>query len=290
MLYADLTQKITQWAGDRKDIRLAVVIGSRARVEKPADMWSDLDLLLFTTNPEIYLLDASWLQELGVYHVTFLEPTAVGEFVERRVLFDAGIDVDFVPFPMNVLEGNLLPELSGVLQRGFRVLVDKDAWSSNLASLVHNEQPDTRIYQLPKEEAFLQLVNDFLYHAVWTAKKLCRGELWTAKMCCDGYMKRQLLQMAEWNHQAIQDGVDTWHEGRFFDSWADPTMLTELRKSFAVYDVDSVWKAVMGTVDIFERLSQAFAGCLAYEYPSDTHEYVVELLRRYRAHSDMSEE
>jgi hypothetical protein len=40
--------------------RAALVVGSRARTDHPADRWSDLDLLLFTTAPDAYAADDPW--------------------------------------------------------------------------------------------------------------------------------------------------------------------------------------------------------------------------------------
>ncbi|WDL97060.1 aminoglycoside 6-adenylyltransferase [Alicyclobacillus sp. ALC3] len=281
--YDALVERIVQWAVRGDDIRLVVIIGSRARTDRPADLWSDLDLLVFTTNPDLYLSSTTWLSEFGEHHLTFLESTAVGDFVERRVLFDDGLDVDFIPLPMNVIEGDVVPEMSGVLQRGYRVLVDKDGFRSKLedaAGVAKDFEVSAPI--MPTDASFLHLANDFLYHAVWSAKKLCRGELWTARMCCDGLMKRQLLQMMEWHHQACIGLLDTWHEGRFLDSWADPSVLNDVRQSFCVYDVDSVWTALLTTVDVFGGLGKKLAGQLRYEYPTDAHDYVVSLLQGYR--------
>lgn len=284
LTYDILIERILQWAEGRVDIRLVVVIGSRARRDKPADVWSDLDLVLFTTDPAVYLSDSSWLTELGVFHLTFLEPTAVGAFVERRVLFDGGLDVDFIPLPTYVVQGDVPSEMSGVLQRGYRVLIDKDGLSRKLQSASEGSKDSGNpTSQQPSEASFLHVVNDFLYHAVWSAKKLCRRELWTAKMCCDGFMKRQLLQMMEWHHQASAGADDIWHEGRFLDSWADPFVLRKLRTSFASYEVDSVWTALETSVDVFGILGREFAEQVGYEYPTDAHQYVVGLLQTYRA-------
>jgi len=48
---------------------------------------------------------------------------------------------------------------------------------------------DTYAAHPPAQDEFLDLINDFWYHTVWTAKKLRRGELWTAQGCSDSYMK-----------------------------------------------------------------------------------------------------
>lgn len=55
--YADLEQHIHQWALTRADIQAAIIVGSRARIEHPADDFSDLDLILLTTNTDLYGTD-----------------------------------------------------------------------------------------------------------------------------------------------------------------------------------------------------------------------------------------
>lgn len=74
-----------------------------------------------------------------------------------------------------------------------RVLLDKDGKLIQFRALISSIEISSSYP--PTHSKFLETVNDFLYHAVWTAKKLQRGELWTAKTYSDDYMKRLLLQM-----------------------------------------------------------------------------------------------
>ena len=86
---------IAVWARSRDDVRAAVVVGSQARSDAPADRWSDLDVLLFVDDPERLAEDSAWVENFGSPVLTFLEPAAFGERVERRVLYETGEDVDF---------------------------------------------------------------------------------------------------------------------------------------------------------------------------------------------------
>jgi aminoglycoside 6-adenylyltransferase len=83
-------------------------------------------------------------------------------------------------------------------------------------------------------------VSDFWYHALWTARKLRRGEVFTAKACCDGRMKWILIRMLEWH----AGDRDTWHDGRFLEEWADPRAITELCDAYARYDAADVERAL----------------------------------------------
>jgi aminoglycoside 6-adenylyltransferase len=55
--YSQLEQNFVAWAGDRADIRAALVVGSRARREPPPDEWSDLDFILYAADPAVYAAD-----------------------------------------------------------------------------------------------------------------------------------------------------------------------------------------------------------------------------------------
>jgi aminoglycoside 6-adenylyltransferase len=280
--YQQLLDRFVAWARTQPDIRAAIVLGSRARTDRPADEWSDLDLLIITRDPSPLLSQTDWLEQLGTPWLTFLEPTAVGGATERRVLFAGGLDVDFSPFPVELVRqfaaAGMPPEVAGVLRRGMRFVLDKDGLAASL-----KVPPDERPAPLPPtQDRFLNLVNDFWYHAVWVAKKLRRGELWTAHMCCDGYMKRLLLIMIEWHAGAISDWrADTWHNGRFLEQWADPRAVDELRHAFAHYDMADVQRALLASMDLFRWLATETAGRLGYPYPTSADQHVTALVQLY---------
>jgi aminoglycoside 6-adenylyltransferase len=57
MNYTDLERNFTAWAYAQHDLRVAIIVGSRARSDPPPDIWSDLDLIVFTTDMEKYAAD-----------------------------------------------------------------------------------------------------------------------------------------------------------------------------------------------------------------------------------------
>jgi aminoglycoside 6-adenylyltransferase len=141
-----------------------VIIGSRARTDHLADEWSDLDIVLFVTNPQAYIDSAGWVKQIGEPCLTFVERTP-GEGWERRVLFDAGLDADFAINPAQWLEhmatNTIPPDMADVLRRGTRSLVDKDG---HLAQIAQRPLPAASPFQHPTEAEFLNVVNDFWYH------------------------------------------------------------------------------------------------------------------------------
>jgi aminoglycoside 6-adenylyltransferase len=151
------------------------------------------------------------------------------------------------------------------------VLIDRDGSAARMVAAVGPAPPR----QPPSAAEFLELVNDFLYHAVWTAKKIRRGELWTALRCCDADMKSQLRRMLEWHAQA-SGSADTWHRGRFLERWADPRALEDLRSAFARYDDADLRRALLATLDLFRWLAQEVAAILGFAYPSEADARMME--------------
>ena len=128
-----------QWAQEQSDIRAVLIIGSRGREDHPADQWADLDLLFVTTDPYRFLTRTDWLDHLGVPWLTYVEDDA--GVLERRVLFEGGVDVDFIPLSFDLIEKmigvDLLP-LEDVILPGIRILLDKDG----LADVFHTARAE----------------------------------------------------------------------------------------------------------------------------------------------------
>ncbi|HOU12046.1 MAG TPA: aminoglycoside 6-adenylyltransferase [Anaerolineae bacterium] len=279
--YEHLIRRFVWWAQNEDNVRAALVIGSRARVDHPADEWSDLDIIILAHDPEPYWAATDWLHNVGGPWLTFVEPLPIGNGFERRVLFEGGLDVDFVPNPVapfrRMLDEGHLGGLADLIHRGVRFLVDKEGFAEQLARIPAALPP----YQPPAESEFLNLVHDFWYHTVWTAKKLRRGELWTAKSCCDSYLKQLLRQMLEWHTRAHQnEAVNTWMRGRFLEEWADARAVAALPAIFAHYDEADVWRALQATMELFHWLALETAKALGYAYPAFGEERATETVGR----------
>jgi aminoglycoside 6-adenylyltransferase len=223
------------------------------------------------------------MENVGEALLTFLEPTSTGDDTERRVLFKGMLDIDFAIIPkakaQKLLKRKISPEIANVFGRGVRVLLDKDGLMAQLLSRV--PPSESLVPHVPTKDEFIQVVSDFLHHAVWTTKKLQRGELWTAKACCDGYMKRLLLQMIEWHFHATDKGKrDVWFSGRFLEEWAEPRILEGLSGVFAHYDLEDVKNALLATMDMFCCVAIETAEKLEYVYPSETDERVTDWVRK----------
>jgi aminoglycoside 6-adenylyltransferase len=273
--------RVRSWAEDQADVRGVVLVGSQARDDPGADEWSDVDVVIVSTDAERYLGSTDWLQEFGPFEITVVEGTAVGDYFERRVLFTSGLDVDVTVLTPSVLDAAMtIPEVADVRRRGFRVLVDKDEivtrTERDLAPLAALE------LKLPTAVEFEHATSDFWYHTVWAAKKLARGERWVATRSVNCYLSELLLRALEWQARLVAER-DTWHQGRFLERWAEPTAVIQLRDAFAPYEDDGVQRALAASMDLFRNLTVEIAHRLHFPYPADADRFASEYVADLRA-------
>lgn len=276
--YEKFKQTFVSWAQSTDDIRAAFMVGSRARKDHVADEWSDMDIIMYTRNPEKYLAKQDWLKELGDVRTSFVYQTAGGD-PECLTLFEDGRQVDFVVHGMDKLEyivqNRITPDN---FYRGVKVLVDKEHIADCiLPDGVYAPEEGNRV----TEEAFQTAVNMFWFVALYTAKQILRNELWVVKER-DHDMKGLLLQMTEWHEKTVHgEDYDTWHAGRFLYEWAGKETLDELKNTFGHYNKEDSWKALSATISLFQRLSHDVAQRKKFDYPDELEHCVMEWIHNY---------
>src|SRR5690554_449898 len=291
VLYEELIERFTQWARTKADIRLSLIVGSRARCDHPADSWADLDIMTFTTNPKTYLSQTDWMTEMGNVWVKTRHHTATNE-AEWLVTYEGGVDVDFVfsscpktrwrimlwltrnfPSLRHFIPRKVthyLQSAAQTIRRGVRVLIDKDNIASSMLDFIGSFKA---IPQPPTQTRFMELVEYFWCMAEKTAKKICRGEFYVACSWCNYLHQTAVLPMLEWHTCSRRDwSCDTWHEGRFLEEWADKRAIDGLKKAFPHYDEGDIRSSLMAMIDLFRWLSKETAKQLAYPYPLEIDE------------------
>jgi aminoglycoside 6-adenylyltransferase len=270
LTYEDLIERYTRWAEAEPDIRAALILGSQARDDHPADEWSDLDVLVFACHPEQFIRSSTWATALAPTWLTFFERTGDGKSWERRTLYEGGLDVDVAIDPVEMLDGmlkELPPDAADILRRGVKVLVDKDGLLAQVKDL---SLPEAPLFQKPTPEQFANAVSDFWYHALWSAKHLRRGELWWGKSGSDMHLKGLLKDMLEWHAHAFRGNkFDTWLRGRFLEEWADPRAVEQLKRTFGHYDLGDIARSLRATMDLYRWLEDETAARWGYPCPRE---------------------
>lgn len=268
--YERLIDRFVAWATEEPGIRAAMIVGSRAREDRPADRWSDLDLIVFADDPASYIDSVAWLEFIGEPVITLVEGTAVGTWRERRVLFAGAVDVDFAFVPATFLEALPMaseddPQFLGpasVVRRGYRILLDRDGvLEPQLRRMAATKPPPP---ERPTPQMLEETLNDFWYHCVWIAKKIGRGELYAAHECLDGWQRRLLVRLIRWH--ASRAG-HLWHEVRFLEDWASPHVADIYPSTWARHDPFDIKRAMVAMMDLTSWLGRELAADLTVSIP-----------------------
>ena len=268
--YQGIISNLENWGKSSEKMSAAIIIGSQARADHSSDEYSDLDVIIFTEDPDFFIKSDQWLNRIGNFHVSFVENSIDGQ-KEKRVLFENALDVDFVIVSNKIVSSDLTrSDAIAILGHGYRILVDKIGVQEILSRININKQT----YIIKSEKEYQNIVNDFWYHSVWTAKKLMRAEFWTAKMCLDSYMKWKLLAIIElYEHAKHGVQYNTWHSGRFIEEWAEPRIIEKLSCCFSHYNKNDIKAALLSTMDLFRLIVVETAEILHFEYPKGADEY-----------------
>lgn len=274
--YALIKEKLVSISKGNDCIKAVVAIGSSVRNYSKADEYSDIDIVIATTEPDKLLYKDEILSQLGDIKISFVEHT-LGGGLERRILFDGSLDADFIVFtPEQFICAVTDGVANEVMNRGYLVMYD----SMGITPLIEKHiTPSVRVISLTEAE-FCNIVNDFWFHTVWASKKILRGEIWVAKMCIDSYLKNHLLSVMEYNCY-ISDKKDVWHCGRFLEKWAREKDIKALANCFAHYNRDDMIKALLNTAELFSENSKGIADKCSYKYPDTAENYATSLLQEY---------
>ena len=109
--YAEIKKNILHYAVSDEEIKAVVAIGSSTRDTVLADEFSDLDLIIATTDPDKWF-SGEYPGLFGNVSISFIEPT-LGGGKERRSIYDEDKDVDMIIFTPEQFETAIKEGVAG---------------------------------------------------------------------------------------------------------------------------------------------------------------------------------
>lgn len=273
----EILNKIIDWAKGEELIKGVVMVGSRA-LEQSDDL-SDIDISIFAKDIDPFVKDDSWISKISnvwvyspdkYYFEDILVPT-------RLVIYERGDKVDFSLWNTDATEK--LGQ-SGFFDTGFKILLDKDGGLANF------KKPSLKpkLPKKPTEEEFIHLINEFWFEAYHIAKYLKRDDLWLVKNV-DRVVKKHLLTMMEWYTLAKNNWeMDVKWLGKNIKNWLEVEIYNKLNNTFAHFDSEDSWKALISSSDLFRDLSKQSAKMLGYTYPEEVDKNLTGFINKL--HSD----
>lgn len=247
---ADLMRSLFERVISLPEIRAAAIFGSRARTDRPADQWADVDMLIVSDSAS--LRDSTgWLAEIRPIWVSLLQQAPLPNKWFWQVVFEGGLDFDVIMLEpgelQRLIDGEGGDEAFG---HGMVILADKDGELADVKfrPAAPDEPP------LLDADAFTFTISDLSMQLVYAVKHLMRGELWVAKAHLDGWLREIFLRLIRWDAHLRDPTVVTSTRGRRIEQWASPDACAALVATSATYEARSLAAALDAIIPNFRPL------------------------------------
>ncbi len=115
--------EFTKWAEGQREILGILLVGSYAKNTARPD--SDIDLVIITGQPEVYLEDDKWIK--GFWEVKEIIKEDYKMIQGRRVFYGNGLEVEFGITTPEWAEANPVdPGTERIVKDGAKIILDRD--------------------------------------------------------------------------------------------------------------------------------------------------------------------
>jgi aminoglycoside 6-adenylyltransferase len=284
----EFEQRIIAWGRGREDVRALLITSTRAIPGGVTDALSDYDIILVVDDITPYHASRDWLAAFGTVLALFRDPITE-EFGSPSsgdvIQFEGHLKIDFTLWtPAALRHIAALPTLPDELDAGYRVLLDKDGLTDNLAAPTYQAY----VTQPPTEQRYHEVVEMFYLDCIYVAKYIWRGDLNAAHRILNEMLKQEHLRpMLEWCMAIEHD----WQlkPGLFMrriETCLRPDLLEDLAQTYGGIQPDELWQSLYRTRDLMRKVALEVAALLGFQYPQGIEEkamaYVAEIRQMKR--------
>jgi len=277
----EVIRKLVEWAENQPLVRAAILTSTRAVPNAALDIFSDYDVILTVDDVRPFYEDRTWLKTFGPVLVLYRDPleSQAGSMKSGYVTqYENGLKIDFNLWSIDIMEQVVTEsELPPEFDAGYSVLIDKDHLTSGLKAPTYQAYIPTP----PSEGEFHDAIEEFFLEASYVAKYLWRDDLIAALHVLDHYMKQEhLLPMLGW-HLETEHGwnVKTGLYGRGLKKWLRPDLWAELGATYTGFGLESIWDAMVATIQLFRKVALEVGCRLGYPYPHELDQRVEAYLQ-----------
>ncbi len=259
----EMLRLITDTAVGDKNVRAAVLSGSRADISRPKDVYQDYDVTFLVKDLKPYFNNPCFIEKaFGKVLIMQMpdlndNPDLSLETAEKFTylsIFEDGVRLDLTVT-------TVMPDWGFELMK---VLFDREG------HLEDNFDNECYMVRRPTQAEFSSCCNEFWWCLNNVAKGLKREEIPYAKSMFELTLRPQLNKMVEWYIGTISDfSVSTGKLGKYFRKYLPDSIYYKYLKTYTTSDPARIWTSAISTCKLFSDLARIVATDLGLDYNSD---------------------
>lgn len=260
-------------------IRSVVMVGSRANLDCPKDIYQDYDITYFVTDIEPFYNNMQWIEEkFGKPAIVqlpelmshpLLPPQADGHFTYLMIFEDGNridLSIEYKPY---IDDGE--PAV---------ILLDKD-------KTVKIDVNKKFFYvKPPQEKVFADTCNEFWWCLNNVAKGIARDELPYAMEMFNHYVRDMLNQMVEWYIGINTDfNVSAGKMGKYFKRYLPPQLYAQYAKTYSDSNYSNLWISIFTACKLFRVMANMVAKHFGFVYNKIDDQKMTEYLKNVESNN-----
>lgn len=265
------------------DIKSIISFGSASVTNN--DKYSDLDLIIFTSDPLKYTdeVNFEWVNDLGAVISRLVVKDIVDHMKVNKLIMKDGPPLDLLivdveefvkvknylladkpvqmPEKMIRLIDNYIYDFHYYLKRGYSICFDTINIQQTIALVFEHETGNEDKDLILNEERFNQHWNQFWLNCYKMNTWLICNEIGYAIIMVDNILKRNLIQLIQWYTLLEKNdrNFDVFYYGAKLKQWCDPEIYQELYHVFPHDSEEEVRSAVLLTMKLYMKFSNHIA-------------------------------
>lgn len=271
-----IISRISNWANKRNDIKCIINFGSLSMNTK--DQFSDIDIMIFCSNPELLLNDNNWISDISPFKISYTSKSMIESMPTKKVVFSNYVELDIVPInykeiykalyfakifktpiykfipktTATEIENNIRA-FNNYTSKGLNYFVDKNNYVKKIKYI-------SETFPLINDEIDISMVkenyNSFFHLLIQEAIKIERRELYASKECAEYFSKCNLREMIEW-YMKLKKGNDynTFCNGKKLEYWCEKEVVKEMSNIYGQLNYESCKNSLYSTLQLYNHIT-----------------------------------
>lgn len=298
-----IISKIIKWSNTRSDVKCVINFGSLSTNKK--DKFSDIDIMIFCSNPNFFLENFSWVNEIFPYQIAYTKKSMIESMPTVKVVFSNFVELDLVPLNYKEISKafffakfsktvfSKLMAKNTVIQieenikafnnytcKGLTYYIDKNNYKNKIEFI---SKTFPIVHEQLSMTMFRDNVNCFFHQLIQEGIKIERRELYASKECAEYFSKVNLREMIEW-YMKMKNGNDynTFCNGKKLEYWCDADIVLKMETIYSKLTYEGCKNSLFSTLYLYDEIALKVLSTIDYNVDDyrKTKNFTLEHLKK----------